>query len=83
MNDEELNTYRAMFDEDTLRFLVTIFAFELYGLVFLVEDFTRAKLTPNGRELAGRLFEEEEYRDYAIERVDSARQGSSKADLIQ
>ena len=81
MDNEELKEFRTRFNEESLRFLVLVYTFELYGMMLFLEDGTRKRLTPRGRELANELFEEEKYRDYAIEKVDLARKDSSRADL--
>ena len=81
MDNEELEKYRAAFNEESLRFLVLVYAFELYGMMLFLVDVTRTILSPRGLELANVLFEDEKYRDYAIEKVDLARKDSSRADL--
>ena len=83
MNDEELRKYRTRFSEESLRFVVLLYTFELYGMATPLEDGQLAGLTSKGRELAEVLFTEEKYRNYAIERVDSVRQNSSREDWRQ
>jgi len=77
MNELELQTYRSQFDKHTLQMMVVMYLYELYDMMFVV-DRRIARLTPNGRELAEVLLKEPEYRDFAIERVDSVRKNSSK-----
>ena len=82
MNDEELREFRANRSEKTLHIIVLIYTFELYGMAYFSDDGLQAGLTPKGRELAIVLFDEEEYRNYAIEKVDLARQSNSKVDYV-
>ena len=81
MNAKELKAFRAGLDEDTLRFMATVYMFELHGLPIFFEYNRVARLTPKGRELAEILVEEEPYQNYALERFDLAQKDSSRVDL--
>ena len=84
MNEDELREYRTLFREDTLRLLVLIFALELHGLPYFSPFGQQAVLMPDSRQLAEFLFDtEEEYRNYAIEKVDIAKKDSFREDWRQ
>jgi len=81
MKKEELQKYRETIPDETLRLLVKIYAFELHGLPYFSMFGNLARLTDEGRQLAEKVFfEEEEYRNEAMTYVDNVKKYSFRED---
>ena len=84
MNDDELRDYRASLTNATLQFLVLVYALELHGFSCIAESGYAVALTPAGREVAEELFDtNEEFRNFAMEKVDLRKKDSFREDWKQ
>lgn len=81
MDEKQLKAYRATFSDDTLRAIVLIYTFNLYGMMVSYQG-EEAALNEYSVKLAEYLFDDEEFRNPALERLEEARKSSSRVDLV-
>ena len=84
MNEDEQNEFESTITDETRKLLVLIYALELHGLPYFSPYGMAVALTPPGRRVAEELFDtSEDYRNYAMKRVDLIKKDSFREDWRQ